>query len=140
MRGHLTIKIFRQTSDEKLNYLVLVSNHDKIENHLQFVSLQDCEEFFCWSLELLIQGMEMDPNRFESVLEPLPEGHRKTRIREALLSNIEGEQDLKQIVAGKTLLHCFKNHHLTCSFMMLLPLRGWSYLQRVSISHPLSSS
>jgi hypothetical protein len=103
MRGHLTIKIFRQTSDEeKLNYLVLVSNHDKIENHLQFVSLQDCEEFFCWSLELLIQGMEMDPNRFESVLEPLPEGHRKTRIREALLSNIEGEQDLKQIVAGKT--------------------------------------
>jgi hypothetical protein len=89
MRGHLTIKIFIQTSDEKLNYLVL-----------QFVSLQDCEEFF-W-LELLIQGMEMDPNRFESVLEPLPEGDRKTRIRAVLLSKIEGEQDLKQIVEGAT--------------------------------------
>jgi hypothetical protein len=83
-------------------------------------------EFFGWSLELLIQRMEMDPksvleplpeghqkthiqeveemdpNRFESVLEPLPEGHRKRRIREVLLSKIEGEQDLKQIVAGKT--------------------------------------
>jgi hypothetical protein len=60
------------------------------------------EEVFGWSLELLIQGMEMDPNRFESVLEPLPEGDRKTRIREALLSKIEGEQDLKQIVLGAT--------------------------------------
>jgi hypothetical protein len=47
--------------------------------------------------------MEMDPNRFEKVLEPLPEGHRKTRIRDVLVhSRIEGEQDLKQIVAGAT--------------------------------------
>jgi hypothetical protein len=45
---------------------------------------------------------EMDPNRFENVLEPLPEGPRKKRIREVLLSKIEGEQDLKQIVEGAT--------------------------------------
>jgi hypothetical protein len=42
----------------------------------------------------------MDPNRFEKVLAPLPEGDRKTRIREALLSNIEGEEELKQSVVG----------------------------------------
>jgi hypothetical protein len=42
----------------------------------------------------------MDPNRFENVLKPLVEGRQKTRIREALLSNIEGEEDLNQIVAG----------------------------------------
>jgi hypothetical protein len=45
---------------------------------------------------------EMDPNRFENLLKPLVEGRQKTRIREALLSNIEGEEDLKQIVAGAT--------------------------------------
>jgi hypothetical protein len=59
-------------------------------------------EFFCWSLELLIQRMEMDPNRFENLLKPLVEGRQKTRIREALLSNIEGEEELKQIVLGAT--------------------------------------
>jgi hypothetical protein len=43
----------------------------------------------------------MDPNRFEKVLAPLVEGGQKTRIREVLVhSRIEGEQDLKQIVAG----------------------------------------
>jgi hypothetical protein len=66
------------------------------------VSLQDCEEFFGWSLELLIQRTEMDPNRFENVLKPLVEGGQKTRIREALLSNIEGEEELKQSVVGAT--------------------------------------
>jgi hypothetical protein len=45
----------------------------------------------------------MDPNRFENVLKPLPEGDRKTRIRDVLRpSSIEGEEDLKQIVAGAT--------------------------------------
>jgi hypothetical protein len=54
-------------------------------------------------LELLIQGMEMDPNRFENLLKPLVEGGQKTRIRDVLVpSRIEGEQDLKQIVAGAT--------------------------------------
>jgi hypothetical protein len=76
---------------------------------------------FGWSLELLIQRMEMDPlpkghqktlireveerdpNRFESVLKPLVEGGQKSRIRDALRpSRIEGEQELKQIVAGAT--------------------------------------
>jgi hypothetical protein len=44
----------------------------------------------------------MDPNRFENVLKPLVEGGQKTRIREALLSNIEGEEELKQSVVGAT--------------------------------------
>jgi hypothetical protein len=39
----------------------------------------------------------------ENVLKPLPEGDRKTRIRDVLRpSSIEGEEDLKQIVAGAT--------------------------------------
>jgi hypothetical protein len=104
MRGHLTIKI--QTSDEeKLNYLVMLMTdlHPRQNREPSSVCVPSrLREFFCWSLELLIQRMEMDPKRFESVLEPLPEGDRKTRIREALLSNIEGEQDLKQIVLGAT--------------------------------------
>jgi hypothetical protein len=41
-------------------------------------------------------------NRFQNVLAPLVEGDRKRRIREALVSsNIESEEELKQIVAGK---------------------------------------
>jgi hypothetical protein len=45
---------------------------------------------------------EMDPNRFENLLKPLVEGRQKTRIREALLSNIECEEELKQSVVGAT--------------------------------------
>jgi hypothetical protein len=47
---------------------------------------------------LLIQRNEYE----QKVLAPLVEGGQKTRIREALLSNLEGEEELKQSVVGAT--------------------------------------
>jgi hypothetical protein len=61
-------------------------------NYLRHTEILPLQQWSCFQggLEFAehfptMEFKEMDPNRFENVLKPLPEGDRKTRIRDVLV-------------------------------------------------------